>query len=466
MSFLNVAVGTDISTVIVDLGIVILLGFIVGRMFEMIRIPAVTGYLVAGLLLGPISGYMSVEYLNHFSVIGDVALGFIAFQVGNELWFGKLKKSGMKIVIITVIQAVLTTGIVAFATSFFVDLPVALMLGAVAAATAPAPIMMIIKKYRTKGVLTDTILPVVGLDDAVGVVMFGALMAISVGMIGSEASGESSLWHMLSEPLFEIVISILLGGLIGFISGKAIQHVSDNNERKTKPEIKDPNNDIVKISGESNIFNSYRSITYTFTLAALEKRHLDDPESYRKDDYNLELIIMKSGGKGDALMERTVSTRDSDVNPALKPDASEKSGTASDKKKSRSERRLAANNAGRNTNDFFVGFNTHSPGRFDMFMENVEIESIMAPSEKTNSTTAMKIKFDVIEPYSINGFIEAIHTAAVAAGFPSYQNAAFLLKLEFWGYPDDEDFPDPIKIFSNHINIIYKRINYIRRFFP
>ena len=94
MSFLNVAVGTDISTVIVDLGIVILLGFIVGRMFEMIRIPAVTGYLVAGLFLGPISGYMSVEYLNHFSVIGDVALGFIAFQVGNELWFGKLKKSG------------------------------------------------------------------------------------------------------------------------------------------------------------------------------------------------------------------------------------------------------------------------------------------------------------------------------------------------------------------------------------
>ena len=221
---------------------------------------------------------------------------------------------------------------------------------------------------------------------------------------------------------------------------------SDNNQRKTEPKIKDPNNDIVKISGESNIFNGYRSVTYTFTLAALEKRHLDDPESYRKDDYNLKLIIMKSGGKGEDLMERTASTRDSDVNPALKPDANEKSGTASDKKKSRSERRLAANNAGQKTNDFFVGFNTHSPGRFDMFMENVEIESIMAPSEKTNSTTAMKIKFDVIEPYSINGFIEAIHTAAVAAGFPSYQNAAFLLKLEFWGYPDDDEFPDPVKI--------------------
>jgi Kef-type K+ transport system membrane component KefB len=234
MSLLNVAIESSISTIIVDLGIVILLGFIVGRMFEMIKIPAVTGYLVAGLLLGPITGYMSVEYLNHFSVIGEVALGFIAFQVGNELWFGKLKKSGMKIVIITVIQAVLTTALVAFATSFFVDLPVALMLGAVAAATAPAPIMMIIKKYRTKGALTDTILPVVGLDDAIGVVMFGTLMSISVSMIGSDQTAESGIWHMLAEPLFEIGISIAIGALIGFISGKAIQLVTDNNERKEK----------------------------------------------------------------------------------------------------------------------------------------------------------------------------------------------------------------------------------------
>lgn len=234
MSLLNVVVDSGISTIIVDLGIIILLGFIVGRMFEMIKIPAITGYLVAGLLLGPITGYMSVEYLNHFSIIGDVALGFIAFQVGNELWLGKLKKSGKNIVIITIIQAVLTTTIVAVATSFFVDLPIALMLGAVAAATAPAPIMMIIKKYRTKGVLTDTILPVVGLDDAVGVVMFGTLMSISVSMMASDAAAETSLWLMLAEPLFEIGISIAIGAFIGFASGKAIQTMSDNTDRKEK----------------------------------------------------------------------------------------------------------------------------------------------------------------------------------------------------------------------------------------
>ncbi len=233
MSLLNMAIDPEISRIVIDLGIVILLGFAVGRAFELIKIPAVTGYLVAGLLLGPISGYMSVEYLDHFSMIGDVALGFIAFQVGNELWFGKLRKTGSKIAVITIIQAILTTAIVAFATSFFVDLPVALMLGAIAAATAPAPIMMIIKKYRTKGELTDTILPVVGLDDAVGVVMFGTLLSISISLSGSGTT-DGGMIHMLVEPLLEIAMSVGIGAVIGFASGKAIQTISHNQERKEK----------------------------------------------------------------------------------------------------------------------------------------------------------------------------------------------------------------------------------------
>ncbi len=162
MSILAASFDSGISPIIVDLGIIILLGFFMGRVFELIRIPAVTGYLVAGLILGPITGYLSVDYLQNFSVIGDVALGFIAFQVGNELWFGKLKKSGKKIVIITVIQAVLTTVIVAVATLLFgCDLPVALMLGAIAAATAPAPIMMVIKKFKLGMRLIKKLNPIV-----------------------------------------------------------------------------------------------------------------------------------------------------------------------------------------------------------------------------------------------------------------------------------------------------------------
>lgn len=233
MFLLSTIAEAGVSDVVINIGLIMLFGFIGGRLFEQIKIPAITGYLVAGLILGPISGFLSLEDLNSFSVIGDIALGFIAFQVGNELWFGKLKKSGSKIVVITIIQAVLTTAIVILLSMWFVDISVALVLGAIAAATAPAPIMMIIKKYRTKGELTNTIVPVVGLDDAVGVIMFGALLSISISLIGVSEEGLNII-HMLSEPLLEIARSILIGLITGVASGYAIKTLSNNSERKEK----------------------------------------------------------------------------------------------------------------------------------------------------------------------------------------------------------------------------------------
>ncbi len=233
MHLLVESMQNEFSIIIINLGIIVLAGLIIGRLFEQVKIPAVTGYLVAGLILGPITGYFSVEELDSFSIVGDIALGFIAFQVGNELWFGKLKQSGMKIVIITVVQALITTGVVIFATIWFVDISVALVLGAVAAATAPAPIMMIIKKYRTKGELTDTILPVVGLDDAVGVIMFGVLLSISVSLASTGGEAMSFL-HMIAEPLIEIGLSIVLGVSIGFVSGKTVKYISHNSDRQEK----------------------------------------------------------------------------------------------------------------------------------------------------------------------------------------------------------------------------------------
>lgn len=233
MNMLLNASTSEISLIIVDLGIILLAGLFFGRLAELIKIPAVTGYLVAGLLLGPIFGILQPEQLNSFAIISDIALGFIAFQVGNELWFGKLKQSGIKIVIITVFQAILTTTIIAFALSFFTPLPVALMLGAIGAATAPAPIMMIVKKYRTKGELTDTVLPVVGLDDAVGVIMFGILLSISVGML-SNTGQTLNAWHIIKEPMLEILISSGLGIAVGLLGGLAVKTVDKNGERKQK----------------------------------------------------------------------------------------------------------------------------------------------------------------------------------------------------------------------------------------
>ena len=228
----------------------------------------------------------------------------------------------------------------------------------------------------------------------------------------------------------------------------AQQNASDsstNVSRKTKEPTKstetapDPASTKVSLAGDYNILNNYRTVTYTFTLAGLEKRHLDDPESYR-DKEDLKLVILKSGGKGPSMMEHTPSTDD----PNFNKEANAQVGKGS---------KQASRNPGPQTHNakyfadkFFDGFNRLSPGRFDMFMENVEIEGTISPSEKTSTTVATKIKFDVIEPYSINGFLEALHTAAVAAGYPSYQGASFLFKIEFWGYPDNEDFPDPVKI--------------------
>lgn len=232
MIILNGVVQSEFSIIIVNLGIIVLLGMIIGRLFEQIKIPAVTGYLVAGLFLGPIFGYFDKADLDSLSMVGTIALGFIAFQVGNELWFGKLKQTGLKIAIITIIQALMTTGIVVLITSFFVDISVALVLGAVAAATAPAPIMMIIKKYRTKGELTDTILPVVGLDDAVGVIMFSILLSISVSL--ASASGELDVSAMILHPLKELALSALIGIAVGFVSGKTIKYISHNSERQEK----------------------------------------------------------------------------------------------------------------------------------------------------------------------------------------------------------------------------------------
>lgn len=242
MMVLSAAVETGQTALLIfDVGLIVLAGLVMGRLAEMIKIPDVTGYLVAGLLLGPIAKLItghtviSESSLHILEFIPQIALGFIAFQVGNELWFGKLKKTGAKIVVITIVQAVLTVVFVILGISLFAEhISIALILGAIAAATAPAPIMMIVKKYRTKGELTDTLLPVVGLDDAVGVIIFGILLSVSVSLLGTDTHGSTGVWALLEHPLKEIGISILIGAAVGFATGFAIKTIDQNREREVK----------------------------------------------------------------------------------------------------------------------------------------------------------------------------------------------------------------------------------------
>jgi len=190
-------------------------------------------------------------------------------------------------------------------------------------------------------------------------------------------------------------------------------------------------------SPEANILNSYRSVTYNFTLAGLKKDYLKDPKKYRESE--LDLVILKSGGKGTSIISGTgpaeqdvrLSQRNDDADPRDR------------KVQSAAQTNVDVSN---NNISLIQGFNNRSPGRFDMFIENVEIDTLMAFTEGSGSTLPTQIKFEVIEPYSVNGFIEAMHVASIAAGYPSYLQASFVLKLEFWGYPDNGDFSEPEKI--------------------
>lgn len=226
-------VSSNYAMMMFNIGTLLLVGYILGKVAESIHLPNITGYLIGGLILGPIFHLLSDDDISHLRIISDLALGFIAFQVGNEFWLGKLKESGRRIVIITIVQAVATSLVVTLLLLTVTSLSVALILGGIATATAPAPIMMIINKYRTKGELTSTIVPIVGLDDAVGVIIFGVMLSIGVALARTGVVNLNII-DLFKEPIIEIGLSILFGSTIGVISGFASKRISTNEESRSK----------------------------------------------------------------------------------------------------------------------------------------------------------------------------------------------------------------------------------------
>ncbi len=211
------------------LSIALLSGLMLSRLAKLINLPAVTAYLVAGILIGPFClgklgvkglGFISLEDVESYSLICDVALGFIAFSIGNEFRLSQLKKIGKQATIIGILQAVVTTVLVDIALIILhlafpqvLPLPAAIVLGAIASATAPAATLMVVKQYKAKGPVTDTLLPVVAIDDAVGLVLF----AISFGIAKALGAGSLDIISIIIEPLLEVLLSLLLGGIMGFL---------------------------------------------------------------------------------------------------------------------------------------------------------------------------------------------------------------------------------------------------------
>ena len=215
--------------VLLNLSVALLAGLMLSRLAKKVSLPAVTAYLVAGILIGPYLlgslgveglGFVSMENIETFGLLSDVALGFIAFLIGNEFRLSQLKKTGKQATVIGIVQAVATTLIVDAALiglHFLIPdklpLPSAIILGAVASATAPAATLMVVKQYKAKGPVTQILLPIVALDDAVGLVLF----AISFGVAKALMAGHVNVLSIIVEPVLEVVLSVGLGALMGFI---------------------------------------------------------------------------------------------------------------------------------------------------------------------------------------------------------------------------------------------------------
>ena len=212
---------------LLNISVAMFAGLMLTRLGNKLRLPDVTAYLVAGVLIGPSVigalripgiGFADFDELASLGVISDVALGFIAFSIGNEFRLSQLRETGRQALVIGVLQALVTTVVVDAALLGLhllfpaaLSVPAALTLGAIAAATAPAATLMVVRQYKAKGKLTDLLLPIVALDDAVGLVVF----AVSFGIARALSSGVVDVYTIVVNPLLEILGSLLLGSLAG-----------------------------------------------------------------------------------------------------------------------------------------------------------------------------------------------------------------------------------------------------------
>ena len=229
--------------ILLSVSVALLTGLLMTRAFKPFKLPAVTAYLIAGVLIGPYCtgalhieglGFTTMDEVSVLSLVSQVALGFIAFSIGNEFRLSDLKKIGKQAFVIGIFQALVAT--------LFVDLALlavhlmmpekltlaqALTLGAIATATAPAATLMVVRQYKAKGPLTSLLLPIVALDDAVGLVVF----AVSFGIAKTLVSGTVDLISILVNPLVEIVCSLLLGAIMGWLLTQLEKMFNSNTNR-------------------------------------------------------------------------------------------------------------------------------------------------------------------------------------------------------------------------------------------
>ena len=230
---------------LICLAIALIGGLMLSRVTKLLHLPAVTAYLVAGLLLGPYVmgaiglpglGFNTMEQVEGMSILTQTALGFIAFTIGNEFRLSQLKTIGSKAIAIGILQAVITTVMVdivliALHLCFpnIISIPCAITLGAIASATAPAATLMVVRQYKADGPLTRLLMLVVAIDDAVGLLLFSASFGIATAL----AHGQVSILAVVVEPILEIILSLGLGAVMGWLLERVEEFFHSRSKRMT-----------------------------------------------------------------------------------------------------------------------------------------------------------------------------------------------------------------------------------------
>ena len=218
VSFLETLLDVFHRSPVLSLGLLLLCGYLLGKLFEKIRLPAITGYILAGLLLGEsIAGVIDESARQSMGSITQVALGVIALTIGGEFSFFKLKQTGVKILILTLFEALFAFAAVSgFLTLAGLESPVALLLGAIAAATAPAATVVIVRELRARGPFVDYLYGIVAFDDAVSVILFGIVFAVISPILTGAAVAGGVLGSVLNA-LLELVGAVVLGFIGGLL---------------------------------------------------------------------------------------------------------------------------------------------------------------------------------------------------------------------------------------------------------
>lgn len=274
---------SETATILIMLGAAMFLGLLMTRLMKPLGLPAVTSYLLAGLLIGPCLlgrlglGFRNFQQVERLGILSDAALGFIAFSIGNEFRLAELKQTGKQAAVVAVVQALAATFLVdisllgiyyAFDLGDSIGVPTCICLGAIATATAPAATLMVVNQYKAKGPLTSILLPIVALDDAVGLVVF----AISFGVAKAIYAGAAiSVITVLVNPLLEVIGSLLLGFLMGIIFAAVEKFFHSNSRRMSL------------------------SITFVFLTAALSMIEVNIPGTEIELGFSSLLVCMMLG---------------------------------------------------------------------------------------------------------------------------------------------------------------------------